>query len=95
MPKTVSRTVRDIVIADIAGVDIGGDLDVPADLTIAATARLFDDTTGELVDTLGFEVITNLGTRTALSNIMKNDILDAANAALQARGGAEVEIPPV
>lgn len=95
MPKTVTRTVRDIVIADITNVSLVGDLNVPADLRVIATAELFDDTSGLLVDQLTFEVLPNIGTLTALSNIMKNDIVADANSALQARGDTDVEIPPV
>ncbi len=96
MAKTVSRTIRDIVVADVSSVTIAGPLDVPAELIITAIATLFDDTTGDVIDTLGFTVEDlNTGQATALSNILKNDVVAAANAALQSRGASDVEIPPV
>ena len=96
MAKTVSRTIRDIVVADVSSVTITGPLDDPTKLIITAIAALFDDTTGEAIDTLGFQVEDlNTGQATALSNILKNDVVAAANAALQARGDAEIEILPV
>ena len=94
MPKTVSRTVRDIVIADVVSVSVTGALDVPAELSVSAVAKIFDDTTGEEIDRISIEVTPNSGTLTALSNILKTDILSDANAALQARGAADVEILP-
>ncbi len=95
MPKTVTRTVRDIVIADVKSVTISGPMDVPADMKVQAVATLFDSTTGDVVDKLAFEVLPNQGTLTALSNILKNAILANANDALQSRGASDVEIPPV
>ncbi len=93
MPKTVSRTIRDIVVADVSSVTIAGPLDDPAKLIITAVATLFDDTTGEAIETLGFTVdALPPGQAAALSNILKNDLLAAANAALQARGETEVTI---
>lgn len=94
MPKTVSRTLADIVIADVDSVSITGALDDPTKMRVFAQADLRDDGTGEVVDRLTFEVFPNSGTLTALSNILKNDILADANAALQARGDTDVEIPP-
>jgi hypothetical protein len=93
MPKTVSRTIADIVIDDVVQVSIQGAMDVPADMKVFATAILRDNTTGLEVERLSFEVSPNAGTLTALSNILKTDILADANAALQARGDTDVTIP--
>ena len=95
MPKTVSRTIRDIVVADMVAVTISGPLDDPAQLRITAVAKLFDDASGDEIDELSFTV-EDLppGQSVALSNILKNDVVDAANAALQARGDSDVVIPP-
>lgn len=96
MPKTVSRTIRDIVVDDVSSVTISGPLDDPTKLIITAIAKLFDDTTGEEIEMLGFTVDDMPpGQATALSNILKNDVVAAANAALQSRGASDVEIPPV
>jgi hypothetical protein len=93
MPKTVSRTLKDIVIGDIRTVEAAGTLDDPTKILIFATADLRDDGTGDVVDTLSFQVFPNSGTLTALSNILKTDILSDANAALQARGDTDVKLP--
>lgn len=95
MAKTVSRTIKDIVVADVAVVTITGPLDDPTKLVITAIVHLIDDATGEEIETLGFTVEDLiLGQATALSNILKNDVVAAANAALQARGDADVVISP-
>ena len=70
-------------------------MDDPMNLRIIASAQLVDDATGGPAGKLSFEVFPNVGTRTALSNILKGDILAAANAALQARGASDLIIPPV
>ena len=94
MSKTVTQTVRDIVVADISSVTITGPLDVPEELIISAISVLRDDVTGDAIDTLGFTVEDlPAGQATALSNILKNDVLAAANEALQARGESDVKIP--
>lgn len=93
MPKTVSKTIADIVIADVVAVQIQGALDVPADMTVTAIAQLRDNVSGEVLEQLSFQVLPNTGTLTALSNILKTDILADANAALQARGDTDVQIP--
>lgn len=95
MPKVVSRTIADIVIADIVTVQITGALDDPANMTVGAVAQLREDVSGDALELLSFQVSPNAGTLTALSNILKNDILADANAALQARGDTDVKIPPV
>ena len=94
MPKTVSRTLADIVIGDITSINTVGALDDPTKMLVFATASLRDDTTGEVVEQLAFEVFPNQGTLTALSNILKNAILADANTALQDRGATDVEISP-
>ncbi len=94
MPKTVSRTIADIVIGDVVSVNIQGALDVPADLVIFATAIMRDNASSLAVGRLSFEVFPNTGTLTALSNILKTDILADANTALQNRGDTDVQIPP-
>ena len=94
MPKTVSRTLADIVIGDVTSVNIVGVLDDPTKMLVFATASLRDNASGEVVDQLSFQVFPNIGTLTALSNIMKTPILDDANTALQTRGDTDVQIPP-
>lgn len=95
MPKTVSRTIADIVIGDVTAVQIQGALDVPADMTVSAVAELKEEGTGlPIGDQLAFEVFPNSGTLTALSNILKTSILADANTALQNRGDTDVQIPP-
>ncbi len=92
MPKTVSRTIADIVIGDITSVNTVGVLDDPTKMLVFATASLRDNTTGEVVEQLAFEIFPNSGTLTALSNILKTSILADANTALQARGDTDVKI---
>ncbi len=94
MSKTISRTIDDIVIGDINVVQIQGPLDDPVNMSVTAVANLRDDNTGEVFENLSFSVSPNFGTLTALSNILKTSILADANAALQARGSADPEIPP-
>ena len=93
MPKTVTQTIKDIVVEDIKNVSIEGQMDDPATLKVYAFARLVDDATGDPAGTLSFEVTPNAGALTALSNILKGDIVTAANVALQARGEAGIKIP--
>ena len=100
MPKTVSKTIADIVVADVSSVTITGPLDDPAKLVIHAVATLLDDVTGDVIEALGFKVEDlSSGQAVALSNILKNDVVAAANVALQVRAGADVTIaaaiPPV
>ena len=94
MSKVVTQTIKDIVVADVFSVTITGPLDVPAELVITAVAVLREDATGDEIEQLAFKV-EDLppGTSVALSNILKNDVVDAANAALQARGETDVKIP--
>jgi hypothetical protein len=94
MPKVISRTIADILIGDVIAVQIQGALDVPADMTVTAVAQLRDDVSGDAFKQLAFSVFPNAGTLTALSNILKTDILADANAALQSRGDTDVQIPP-
>lgn len=88
MPKTVSRTIADIVIADVVAVNI---VRTPA-IKILATAFVRDDGTGEQVGRLSFEVEVSPATLASLSTLLAGDILAAANTALQTRGETDVQI---
>ena len=95
MAKTVSRTIKDIVVADVSSVTITGPLDDPTKLVISAISTLRDDGTGEAIDILGFEVEDlPAGKATALSAILTTDVVAAANAAVAARADTEVKILP-
>lgn len=95
MAKTVSVTIRDVVIDEITAVSLYGSLGTPADLKVNVVAELHDNATGALISSETFEVTPSLGTLTALSNVMKNDILGDVNAAIAARAESGVDVDPV